>query len=94
MPKKPKTQNEIDKEIQGLLAVKPRLPPFNVFNESNHAKIDAQVDVLRNHLTDEEVDEKYANVEGVYNEAIEALTWREGMSPIGYSMAADWADVL
>lgn len=41
-----RTQEEIQKQIAGLKAMKLRMPEFSGFGDPNHKAIDAQLDIL------------------------------------------------
>lgn len=53
--KKPKTDEEIADEISALQALKPRLRRHNHFGDDNHAAIDAQIAVLAERMTRDQV---------------------------------------
>lgn len=54
--KKIPTQEEIDAEIKWLTDNKPRLRKLTAFGDNNHDAIDAQIEVLKNKLTDDQID--------------------------------------
>lgn len=53
--KKPKTDAQIAAEIEALGALKPRVPAFSSFGDNNWAAIDAQIAVLTERLTQDQV---------------------------------------
>jgi len=56
--KKIPTQKEIDAEIKWLTANKPKIRRITFFKDNNHDAIDAQIEVLKNNLTDQQIDDK------------------------------------
>jgi hypothetical protein len=52
--KKP-TEKQIAKEIQTLKTMKPNIVRYSMFGDDNHAKIDAQIEVLEERLSEDEV---------------------------------------
>jgi len=53
--KTPKTDAEINHEIEQLRAVKPRVPNRSIFGDDNHAAVDAQIAVLTERMTKDQV---------------------------------------
>jgi hypothetical protein len=50
-----RTVEEIAAEIAALNELKPHVPKWSHFGENNHAKIDAQIDVLTERRDDDDV---------------------------------------
>jgi hypothetical protein len=84
-------QQDILDEIQRLEAIKPRVRRMTIFNDDNHAAIDAQIQVLVGRLSlndicdswNDEDDEDFSQY--VLDCALEAYEWMTGM-PI----SIDW----
>jgi hypothetical protein len=57
--KKPKTDEEISAEIEQLRALKPKVQQYSAFGDDNHATIDAQIAVLAESLTADQVRARY-----------------------------------
>jgi hypothetical protein len=88
----PPTPAEIEAEIKKLTNLAPRIKQFSIFGENNRHKIDAQIFVLKESLTEDDIYEKQrlAKEEGLNDEefpwddedlisnALEAANWLEG----------------
>jgi hypothetical protein len=57
--KTPKTDEAISAEITALDALKPKVPRYGHFGDDNHAAIDAQITVLTERLTRDQVRERF-----------------------------------
>ena len=87
-----KTDKQIAKAIAQLEKLKPRIRRRSAFGDDHHAAIDAQIDVMRNDLADDEIwsrhqdrDECDAWSESVREAALEARRWmdfEEDASPV------------
>lgn len=81
---KKRTQEEIERQIQGLLKMKETLPQKSFFGDDNWAKIDAQIAVLKGEATPDDyyIDEKSEDYEDgdndVWSEAERAESWLNG----------------
>lgn len=81
-----KTQEEINRQIEGLKKMKITLPEFSAFGDKNWEKIDAQLDVLEgkkepNDFYEDESAEEYQDGDNdIYNAAVEAEEWMDGNS--------------
>ena len=49
------TPEQIKNEIKALEEMQPKVKRFSSFGDDNHEAIDAQLDVLKNDLTDDEI---------------------------------------
>lgn len=67
----------IDKEVGLLLAVKEVVPLLSMFGDNNHAAIDAQVEVLRERKTEDEVASEFSGFP--QDAAMYAWGWMFGM---------------
>jgi hypothetical protein len=56
-----KTEAEIDAEIAALEAIRPTVRHFTFFNDDNHAAIDAQLSVLRQRMTADELHDAFGD---------------------------------
>ena len=83
------TQKQIDAEIKRLTELKALVPPQSIFGGDNIAKLNAQIEVLENHLDEDQVysrtqyedDESTHDNEWSQDEsscAIEAVQWLAG----------------
>jgi hypothetical protein len=75
-----RTQKEIDEQVTWLKTNKNKIGQFNVFDEDNHAEIDAEIEVLEEHLDEDDCQEKVDNgdwTEGQMEAARDALNWRD-----------------
>ncbi len=70
------TPEEIKKEIKALEEMQPKVKRFSAFGDDHHEAIDAQLDVLKNDLTDDEIDEQYEN--HARSNAQDARLWLDG----------------
>jgi hypothetical protein len=57
--KTPKTDEQIKAEIAALHELKPKLPRISGFGDDNHAAIDAQIAVLTERMTRDQVRERF-----------------------------------
>ncbi len=70
------TPEQIKKEIKTLTEMQPKVKRFSTFGDDNHAAIDAQIDVLKNDLDDDEIDEQYED--HARSNAHDARLWLDG----------------
>ncbi len=74
---KPKTQNEIDAEINALDAAKAWAPHYTMFGDDNHAKIDLQIEFLKGDIdTTAGEFEEFSDDE--QSAILEAKYWQDG----------------
>jgi len=94
MPKpKPKTKDEIDREILALQALidNPKFPRTNFFRESNVDAINAQIKMLKLEVTEDQIYDEFDD----YNQQVaadDAHDWMMGYNPSTPSI--DWAKLL
>lgn len=69
-----RTQEEIDRQIEGLDKMKESLPELNFFGENNWEPIDAQLDILGGEDYEKYEDEEYH----IESAALKAQDWLEG----------------
>lgn len=72
-----RTQQEIYKQISGLLLMKKTLPERSKFGDPNWEAIDAQVEILTGERTDEDFEDAH---EYIYSQARDAQAWVDGDS--------------
>lgn len=95
---KRKTEEQISAEIAALVALKPKVRQRTAFGDDNHAAIDAQLAVLRERMSSDDVYSAYGD-EGMdefdqhtFDAALSACDWMTGMLASGEdSPAASWA---
>jgi hypothetical protein len=68
-----RTQEEINRQIEGLLKMKETLPEYSFFNDNNWKQIDTQVEVLKGDLDADEVED-----DDFYSSALDAEDWLNG----------------
>lgn len=95
MSKTFKTDAEIDAEIKALEAAKLTVRKRNGFGDDNHAAIDAQIRVLRERMTNDDIYDAFEDADDPENRheldaAIEAHEWMTGASDEP-SPAQGWA---
>ena len=56
---RPKTDEEIKQEIAALQTIKPRVPRRSQFGDDNHDAIDAQITVLTERMTRDQVRQRF-----------------------------------
>lgn len=79
-----KTATQIKKEVAALTKMKPKVLHHSAFGDDHHAAIDAQIHVLSQGLTEDEIWDEYGEDTGtadnVRGAALDAATWAEGGS--------------
>lgn len=86
-----KTSQQIADEIKALIDLKPLIPSQSGFGDDNDGAITAQIEVLRDNLNFDAIDENRDSGEWddyVYDSAIGALDWIDGRSKD--SPSHDW----
>jgi hypothetical protein len=97
------TGEEITRELALLEQYKTLIPQRSAFGDENRAQIDAQIDVLKNNLTDaqitwqydaDETAEEYQDGDQeIYQAADYARQWLDGVALDG-AMSADWFTMI
>jgi len=86
-----KTSEQIAAEIKSLSDLKPHIPSQSGFGDDNDGAINAQLEVLRDNLSFDDIDMKRDDGEWddyVYDSAFWALEWMNGNSKD--SPSQDW----
>lgn len=94
MANKP-TPKEVKAEIAALKEMKPKVRRFTLFGGDNHAAIDAQLSVLEDELTEDEVYELRDSGEFTEHQvehALEAIEYLDGYCEEGLS--GDWKTLV
>lgn len=69
-----RTQEQIQRQIEGLKKMKETLPEFSSFGDPNHKSIDAQIKVLNG-----KDPEDYADAQAqIYDWSVDAAMWLDG----------------
>lgn len=97
----PRTKEEVKAEIAALKAAKSKVRKTNHFGDNLHDAIDAQVVVLENGLTEDEVRDRFEDEDDPDNRneldaALDAFFWMEGEEreyAEHDSLAAGWVDI-
>lgn len=95
---KSKSEDQINREIAELVALKPKVRKCNAFGDDNHAAIDAQLCVLRERMSTDQVFDAYGDedadgfVQHTFDAALSACDWMTGMlASDEEGPAASWA---
>jgi len=83
-----KTKKEIEKQIEALKTVRPKIVPKSTFGEDNLERLDAQVAVLEKLMDDEDIWDRWDD-EDIISHALDARRWLEGYGDIE-DLAEDW----
>lgn len=88
---KRKTEDQINAEIAALVALKPKVRKRTAFGDDNHAAIDAQLAVLRERMSSDEVHDAYGD-QYTFDAALSAHDWMTGdLASDEDAPAASWA---
>lgn len=91
--KKPKTDAEVAAEIAALQAVKTQVPKYSHFGDNNHAAINAQIAVLTERMTRDQVRARFPEdgADKLFM-ALIAADWMEGdlVGPDDTLPSQDW----
>jgi hypothetical protein len=99
MPKP--TKKQIEQEIKELTEIKSKVRRFSMFGDDNQKCIAAQIEVLSNDLSDEQIEDKWggevcdesAPALSLYENASEARLWLDGDSD-EESLAEGWRPLI
>ena len=85
-----RTTREISVEREKLIEMKPRVRQTSAFGDDNHDAIDAQIEVLNCHMSEDRVYREYQDGEShVFDSALEAAEWMAGEND-GGSPSEEW----
>ncbi len=82
---KRKTEDQINAEISALVALKPKVRERTAFGDDNRAAIDAQLAVLRERMSSDEVYYAYGDEDAdefdqhTFDAALSACDWMTGL---------------
>ncbi len=75
-----KSDEEIAAEIAALTTMKPTVLRFSKFQDDHHAAIEAQIDVLTQRMTIEELAADFGeSADNILDEATDAYDWMNGL---------------
>lgn len=92
------TEKQIESEIKKLETLKPLMPHFSVFGDDNYEKIDAQITVLEEGLTEDDVYDRFEDQDNpdktydLVSNARDAALWLIGESEYG-SPSKGWEEL-
>lgn len=89
--KKPRTQEEIDGQIKRLEAVQDKVPARTAFGDDNYGAIEAQIAVLSNRLSSDDIYDRWEDDDHIRDNALQMLDWRNGDSD--EDQAAEWEEL-
>lgn len=73
------TSKEIDAEVKKLKAMKPTVRKTSLFGDNHHDAIDAQIDVLKNRMSEDYAEGCYEDYEDNVRDAVrDAAQWMAG----------------
>lgn len=84
------TAKAIAAEVAKLKALKPNVKRYTFFGDDNHAAIDAQIQVLEQNLSDDDIGRRF-NGE-VQSEAFNARNWLDGDAD--EALSKGWAELV
>ena len=93
-----KTANQIQAEADTLELMKPKVRKFSGFGDNHHNAIDAQIAVLRDDLSEDQIYDSYGDntadefEQNVLDEALFARQWMDGEEENAPSV--EWKDLV
>jgi len=96
------TAKKIKEEIEKLETMKPTVRVRSVFGDNHHEAIDAQIEVLTENMSEEEVIQKFPSIEedeedgfkqNIIDAAMEAALWLSGETEAG-SPSDGWKELV
>jgi hypothetical protein len=89
-----KTKEQITKEIEALKTVRPNVRPTSIFGDDNLGSVDAQIDVLKNNMDNDDIFDKYdrtSSSEYILESALAARGWIDDEEdPDCEGLACEW----
>ena len=95
-----KTKEQIDAEIEALRKMKPSVRRRSAFGDDHHHAIEAQISVLRETMSVDEIYDAYGDEDAyefeqnVLDEAINAHDWMMGVLAEDTAPSVDWASLV
>lgn len=88
------SESEIEQEVAALEKMKPNILRESKFGEDHHAAIEAQLEVLRERMDEDDVDENYGDAEdNIRSAAQDAANWLTGDHESEH-LTSDWESLL
>lgn len=87
-----RTQDEIDAEIAKLEGLKTRIPQKTLFGDNNRAAIDAEIVVLKEQMSMNDVYRNYGADMHVCDSALGAFSWMAG--EVDTPTSDDWSALV
>ena len=87
-----KTREEVQKEIEALKAIRPKVRPHSMFGDDNLVALDAQVVVLEDDLDNDDIYKEFSQIEHTLSSALDARTWLDSESDVD-SLAEDYPTI-
>ncbi len=96
MERTPKSDKQIKEEIAKLEEMKPNVRRSSSFGDDHHEAIDAQVEVLKEQLDNDEIYDRFEDgPQNVLDAALEAMGWMDGGSyGEGERPSKNWAELV
>lgn len=88
-----RTKEEIQATIAKLQEMKPNVRRTTFFGDNNHAAIDAQIWVLENEASEDEVYDEF-DTDHERDNALEAAAWLEGEELDGGGLVEGWQSLV
>jgi hypothetical protein len=88
-----KSQEVINKEIEALKEIKPRVREYNFFGDSNHEAIEAQIKVLEDLMSEDDIWDNWPENESTIRDAaLEAWAWLNNESKYD-NLVSGWEEL-
>ena len=88
------TLSRIQKEIDSLVAIKPKTLRTSAFGDDHHAAIDAQVLVLQRRMEEEDIYEEFGTAaDNIRDEALAARMWIDGEYEDYPDLVSQWKEL-
>ncbi len=87
------TKRDVTAQIKALREIMPKVVHFNFFGDDNHAAIEAQIEVLRSEMHDDEIDAQGWK-ESVASAARDARLWLDGdRDDDNMDLVSEWKEI-
>jgi hypothetical protein len=70
--------DEVKDMVARLKALKPKVQPYSMFGDDNHAAIEAEIETLQEELDDDEIADRFGGDRYALSSAEEARCWLDG----------------